>query len=37
MPVGPQRGLNTIGDASAAGVAWFYNPVTGEFTGNTGS
>ena len=35
MPIGPQRGLSTIADTAAPGVAWVYDPATGEFTANT--
>ena len=35
MPMGPQRGLNTVAVAAGSGVAWVYDPATGEFTANT--
>jgi general secretion pathway protein G len=37
MPMGPERGLNNVAGAPAAGVAWVYDPVSGEFTANTAS
>jgi general secretion pathway protein G len=34
IPVGPQRGSRGIAQTAGAGVAWIYNPATGQFTAN---
>ena len=36
MPMGPARGRSTIAGTAGAGVAWIYDPVSGEIGGNVG-
>jgi general secretion pathway protein G len=36
MPMGPARGRSTIAGTAGAGVAWIYDPVSGEIRGNVG-